>query len=485
MMERNHYQVLMLEPTASREEIAPALRRLSDQAALLAYAAPQRSHELWERIRQIREDLLLDPERRAAYDRSLFAAREAVSASAERVAAPPSARIRERQPAPRRRAFVGQTLGSAAVLAAAVALFVVLGHRARTSRPPGPLALALSSTGLQHRYQYVSGQMVHLRWSAVPHALVYRVQVAAGRHISKNLAVFRLPILTRLSLGTTYALKVVGPQVYYWRIQAYVRDRWTPYSHAQQFVVARPTVIVPAPRAPAVRIARGPTPRSSHPVVAAVVRRSPVRIAARSGGRTVPTPESHQAAQTVRQVAALVSAPPTRVPRPASPSTPRIDVRPTVSTVRVRAAPRPPAPTPVMPPAPRPPISSPAATSAPRPPAPPVPPPRPPASPTLLPRPAATQPPVGTVTYPVSNAVVSPVAVPRSPAPLEVPVAVPAGTPVRGKVSSAPQRPVSSPVPAPPTPSPPSWSPWPKHHLISAPQGPVAPEASTQSSDQD
>jgi len=485
MIERNHYQVLGLEPTAPREEIAPALRRLSDQAALLAYAAPQRSHELWERTRQIREDLLLDPERRAAYDRSLLVARAAVPASAERVAAPPSSRMAERRTAPRRRAFVGQTLGSAAVLGLAVALFVVLGHRARTNRPPGPLALALSSTGLQHRYQYVSGQMVHLRWSAVPRALVYRVQVAAGRHISKNLAVFRHPILTRLSLGTSYALKVVGPQVYYWRIQAYIRDRWTPYSHAQQFVVARPTGIVPVPGTPTVRIARAPTPKPSHPAVAAVVRRSPVRIAARSGGRTVPTPESHQAAQMVRQVAALVTAPPSRVPRPASPSTPRTALRPTVSTVRVRAAPRPPAPAPVMPPAPRPPISPPAATSAPKPPALPAPPPRPPASPTLLPRPAVTQPPVGTVTYPVGNAVVTPVAVPSSPAPPAVLVAVPVGTPVRGKVSSAPQRPVSSPVPAPPIPSPPSWSPQPKHHLISAPQGSVAPEASTQSSDQD
>ena len=495
-MERNHYQIVGLEPTASREAIATALQRLSDQAAVLVYTSPQRSNELWERIRQIREDLLLDPEQRAAYDRSLLAARAAVPAGAEMLTAPPPPATMERRRAPRRGAFIWRTLGSVAVLALAAALFVVVGHRSRANRPPGPLALALSSTGLQHRYQYVSGQMVHLRWSRVPHALVYRVQIATGSQSAKDLGVFRHPMLTRLTLGTAYSVKVLGPQVYYWRVQAYIRDAWSPYTRAQHFVVAGPNVMAPVPQAPPIRIARAPKKMPSHRVVAAVVRRSRVRAASRSGGRILPTPQSHQAAQTVRQVAALVRSP-ARVPAPATPAVARmssgrpVSPLPTrstppapatlpsprlpVATPRPTPAPAPKSPThPPAPPAvPRPPVSPPAGTVAPRPPA--------SVSPTPLPAPPA--PPAGSVKYPVAAAPVT-AAPSRSPLSPVAPAAPPAGTVGRGTATSS-RRSVSVSVTRPTAQPVPAYSPHPKHRVVSVPHGSGAPATSTDASSDD
>lgn len=76
------YSLLGLKAEATVEEIAAAVERLTRQASALAVTAPERSHELRERIRAIRGDLLSGDLERQRYDQSLARESELRAATA-------------------------------------------------------------------------------------------------------------------------------------------------------------------------------------------------------------------------------------------------------------------------------------------------------------------------------------------------------------------------------------------------------------------
>jgi hypothetical protein len=70
---RDWYAVLSLSATATEAEIAAAVERLGRQAAALAVTSPDRSRDLRELARSIKQDLLSGPEARQRYDGRLAA----------------------------------------------------------------------------------------------------------------------------------------------------------------------------------------------------------------------------------------------------------------------------------------------------------------------------------------------------------------------------------------------------------------------------
>lgn len=86
----NWYAVLSLGAAASEAEIAAAVELLGRRATALAVTSPDRSRELREIVRSIKQDLLSGPEARQRYDRAL------AQQAATMVATPPPGS----QPAP-------------------------------------------------------------------------------------------------------------------------------------------------------------------------------------------------------------------------------------------------------------------------------------------------------------------------------------------------------------------------------------------------
>lgn len=252
----NHYRFLGLENGAPRWEVEAAVERLSEQAATLVYTSPQRSHELWERIRRIKDDLLKDDARREAYNRALLEDSTAhPDDEVDHVAALKTA-FKEAQ---RARRISGASRFSWSSLAAPLAIVVVsvtLAVLARgpvgspTNPTPATQALALSTNGARLGNAYRSGQPVVLSWSRVLRAILYRVQVATRDGDPSDAAIFRHPLITSTTTKTTYPLRVVGAQTYYWRVQAKVSGKWQLYTHSQHFLVARPAISTPNPMLP-------------------------------------------------------------------------------------------------------------------------------------------------------------------------------------------------------------------------------------------
>src|SRR5579883_2065682 len=87
-MPESHYAALGLDRSASHWDIQNAIDRLVHEADLLAYRDPSASHQLWDRIHQIKEDLLSTPTRREIYDASLAMASVEPTADIEAVAEP-------------------------------------------------------------------------------------------------------------------------------------------------------------------------------------------------------------------------------------------------------------------------------------------------------------------------------------------------------------------------------------------------------------
>jgi len=86
-MARTHYQLLGVEPTATRAQIDAALTRREDQYRDLVRTGQRPKQQIIERVRKAHATLV-DPEARAAYDRALARAakRTAGAASAMRSA---------------------------------------------------------------------------------------------------------------------------------------------------------------------------------------------------------------------------------------------------------------------------------------------------------------------------------------------------------------------------------------------------------------
>jgi len=68
---RDWYAVLSLSADTSEAEIAAAVELLGRRAAALAVTAPDRSRELRDLARSIKQDLLSGPEARQRYDSGL------------------------------------------------------------------------------------------------------------------------------------------------------------------------------------------------------------------------------------------------------------------------------------------------------------------------------------------------------------------------------------------------------------------------------
>lgn len=262
----NHYQLLGIEPSAPLPTVQSALERLADQANRLAYTSPERSRELWELVRQIRDDLLSGSGRRQAYDASLQPSHASPVATLERPQPapmlspggtpappiPPPALVprvaRTSGSIPR-----GVTLwrllvaGSIVALALALALALVLNRpgspaaiRVTTHALPAPTGLI--STGFRKGAGFVSEKRVTLRWHPSRRAALYHLQLAAASGAGSD---FQHPLLSTLTEGTSRSIKLPGERRYVWRVQALIHGSWSPYAPAVSFVVARPGTSAP------------------------------------------------------------------------------------------------------------------------------------------------------------------------------------------------------------------------------------------------
>jgi hypothetical protein len=274
----NHYEFLGLEPSATQEEIEGAIARVSEQAITLVYTSPQRSSDLWERIRQMRRDLLATPEGRQVYDEALLRRRKLAQEPRPATEAPRPFRLPEEAspipiPLPARavpattaesREDNGDTRGIAwpyALVAAAAVLAIVasalLAHDSASTPSRRPVAMSLSQLGAAHGSKFVSGHYVTLAWTRVPRASAYRLQVATTPGDPSDAVVFAHPTSTVKVSKPTYHLKVTGAQWYYWRVQALVGGKWQRYTHSIHFAVAKPKITKPVALAPETGIVKG------------------------------------------------------------------------------------------------------------------------------------------------------------------------------------------------------------------------------------
>lgn len=259
----NHYQLLGIEPSAPLPTIQSALARLADEANRLAYTSPDRSRELWERVRQIRADLLSSSARRQVYDASLQPSVAIAVATLERPqpassfprCVAPTPPIPSPAPAP----SAGRANGSASravalwalvvaasIVALTLALALVL-HRpaspgaVRFARHVLPVPSGLAAAGSRKGVGFVSGKRITLTWHPVRGAALYHLQLAASSDAGSG---FQHPLLSMLTEGTIHSLKLLGKQRYEWRVQALVDGTWSPYTRAV-FLVARPGTSAP------------------------------------------------------------------------------------------------------------------------------------------------------------------------------------------------------------------------------------------------
>jgi serine/threonine protein kinase len=164
-------------------------------------------------------------------------------------AMPQPARPVEQPPEERKRAVPVLPIaagGLVALIAIAVAAFLVLNKGGNNPTPtavptakPVVARPSLVTTGTRNA---ASGSKVKLQWSSVSQATDYRLQVATRATDPSDSIVFKHPLLTKVTSHTSYSLKVVGYQYYFWRVQAQVGGKWNPYSASQHFSVAMPTV---------------------------------------------------------------------------------------------------------------------------------------------------------------------------------------------------------------------------------------------------
>jgi hypothetical protein len=275
----NHYEFLGLEPSASQEAIEAAVEHVSEQAITLVYTSPQRSSDLWERIRQMRRDLLATPEGRQVYDEALLRRQEMTgearmaSAGTTHVFRPAEAAtpVPVTGPAPvaTRVAFSpmpeeeqSRAIAWPYALVAAAAVFVavvgaLLAHDPGVSPARKPVAMTLSQLGSVYGSKFVSGHSITLAWTKVPHASVYHLQIVTAPGDPSDSVVFAHGSTTVSVSSPQYHLKVTGQQLYYWRVQALVGGLWQRYTPSRHFAVARPQITRPVALAPVTGSGKG------------------------------------------------------------------------------------------------------------------------------------------------------------------------------------------------------------------------------------
>jgi hypothetical protein len=265
----NHYEFLGLDVASPPDRVRAAVDRMAQHANTIAHTSPDRSHALWERIRQIRADLLSDPGRRQAYDLALIRAltpEEPVAKTASpapQPAARPRVSVRPARPvtaAPWQPPALPMAGLAAALLAAvAVALFLFRPTSAGTHRSA---PVALREQGSFRRHAYLPNHPVTLAWSALRGATQYRVEVASGAGKVEAPNAFDNPQIVRVLRGQHITLTVHGGLLYAWRVQGFVGGQWQPFSSARVFYVSRPQPAEVAVRP--VATPRPSRPRASH-----------------------------------------------------------------------------------------------------------------------------------------------------------------------------------------------------------------------------
>ncbi len=145
-----------------------------------------------------------------------------------------------------------------AILAvAAVAILVaaaLLVHSSTASKHPGVVAAKpgqlmatnLLEKGVMHGRKYVSGQRVSISWKGATGASAYQVQMANEQGDPPDTVVFAGKTTTMMARSRRATVKVLGQQLYYWRVRSKIKGVWGPYSVSSHFAVAKPTASPPS-----------------------------------------------------------------------------------------------------------------------------------------------------------------------------------------------------------------------------------------------
>lgn len=148
-----------------------------------------------------------------------------------------------------------------AFVAAAAVFAVVVGSLLERGPGPSPtrkpVAMMLSQRGATSGSKFVSGRLVTLKWTEIPHASDYQLQVATAPGDPSDAVVFGGESNTISIRATQYHLLVTGQQFYYWRVKALVASHWLPYTRSRHFAVAKPRIDQPVAMAPVTGIGRG------------------------------------------------------------------------------------------------------------------------------------------------------------------------------------------------------------------------------------
>lgn len=143
--------------------------------------------------------------------------------------------------------FLLLVAGALAALAASGIVPGVSLPSSRSAVQPGPAVSALRASGVTEGRALVAGRPVRLTWASTRRAERWRLQVTLlpARAGLPAAQAFRVPHLTAMARRSGYTVPVRRPGTYYWRVQAEGGGTWGPYSPAQSFTAARPTVGTP------------------------------------------------------------------------------------------------------------------------------------------------------------------------------------------------------------------------------------------------
>lgn len=142
-------------------------------------------------------------------------------------------------------------LGAAVVILGGAGAFFLT--RGSPSKPITPTAIPVANTvslvtsGTGHA---ASGNTVKLAWAPVSNADIYRLQVATSATDPSDAVVFKKTKISKNVDSTSYHLKVIGAQYYYWRVRVKVNGKWNPFSKSQHFFVPQPAIGKPVPLRP-------------------------------------------------------------------------------------------------------------------------------------------------------------------------------------------------------------------------------------------
>lgn len=243
----NHYQQLGLDMSADTVTVRQAVDHLATEADRLAFVSPEESRAVWTHVRQIKRDLLSGSERRYAYDRMLLSFLPPEVGSADAFAPPPiplsdrpTSAIRATAPLQQRTPLPAIVILRGVAVALLLALLGTFLLHQYFSEPHGSLKAGRLREGGSGKPPFPSGKVITLRWNRVPHASMYGVEIATVLTDPSDKVVFQHHPRSYFTTATNFRLQVVGPQLYYWRIQSLVSSVWAAYTPSHHFAVSAP-----------------------------------------------------------------------------------------------------------------------------------------------------------------------------------------------------------------------------------------------------